>query len=187
MVRKKSVLPKPTASPKSTKPAHRLWACFRLHNDMPSALRFISSLPPSCLARLLLTLSTFTLSQSRRTDTGAKCVRELQRSPAAALRGGGTSLAHLQAWIRGWCHPAEWDALRCSKRLHASTKTSSTQPLHITLVKKSLDSIFFHIWIFLSSNQICVFTLRNQTLLGSEQICKSRITVLDTTTTKLLK
>lgn len=145
MVRKKSVLPKPTASPKSTKPAHRLWACFRLHNDMPSALRFISSLPPSCLARLLLTLSTFTLLPCLFCGSETKCVRELQRSPAAALRGGGTSLAHLQAWIRGWCHPAEWDALRCSKRLHASAKTSSTQPLHITLVKKSLDSTFFSI------------------------------------------
>lgn len=153
----------------------------------PAQRHAISSLPPSCLAKLLLTLSTFTLLPCLFCGSETKCVRELQRSPAAALRGGGTSLAHLQAWIRGWCHPAEWDALRCSKRLHASAKTSSTQPLHITLVKKSLDSIFFHIWIFLSSNQICIFALRNQTLLGSEQICKSRITVLDTTTTKLLK
>lgn len=45
------------------------------------------------------------------------CVSKSKRKnspPAAVLRGRKISLAHLQAWIRCWCHPAEWDDLCCS-------------------------------------------------------------------------
>lgn len=50
-------------------------------------------------------------TQNRR---GNEVRRRLQKSPAAVQTEGSTSLAHLRAWFRCWCHPAERDSLCCS-------------------------------------------------------------------------
>lgn len=65
-----------------------------------------------------------------RNRRGNEVCRMLRRSPAAVRREGSTSLAHLQAWFRCWCHPAEWDSLCCSTDgFHGTAADCCKEPL----------------------------------------------------------